>query len=194
MNFHSNAHFKFKPLLALVLALSTATSACSPDWINIALQDLPVLTQMALNVATLANMGSQQQNSADLAVIQNISGQVSRDLNLLRTLYDEYKASPNDTTLKEIQSAVGLVNLHLPALLESAHISNALLRARVAAAVNLILATVNNFAALIPSRAQAKPRRAVVSLPRATDLKREWNEQVCTPNPAIASPSVCMMR
>jgi hypothetical protein len=194
MHAYSKAHSKFKPLLVLVLAVSVATPACSPNWINIALQDLPVLTQMALNVATLANMGSQQQNSADLAVIQNISGQVSRDLNLLQTLYNEYKASPNDTRLKEIQSAVELVNLHLPALLESAHISNAPLKARVTAAVNLILTTVNNFAALIPLRAKAKPRRAVVSLPRATDLKREWNEKVCTPDPAIASPSVCMMR
>ena len=185
-------HSKFKPLIVLVLALTIATNACSPTWIEIALQDLPVLTQMALNIATLANIGSQQQNPADLAIIQNISGQVSRDLNLLQTLYNEYKESPHDQALREIQSAVGLLNLHLPALLESAHISNALLKARVASAINLILATVNNFATLIPSQAQVKPRRSAVSLPRATDLKRQWNEQVCASDPAIAVP-VCMM-
>jgi len=194
MHAYSNAHSKFKPLLALVLAMAIATTACSPNWINIALQDLPVLTQMALNIATLASTFSPQQNPADLAVIQNISGQASRDLNLLLTLYNEYKDSPNATTLAKIQSAIGLINQHLPALLESAHISNALLKTRVTIAVNLILATVNNFAALIPSHTQVKPRVAVDRLPVASELKRQWNEQVCSPEPAIPGPAVCVMR
>jgi hypothetical protein len=40
---------KSKSLLALVLAIAIATTGCSAQSINIALQDLPVLTQMALN-------------------------------------------------------------------------------------------------------------------------------------------------
>jgi hypothetical protein len=39
-------NFKSKSLLALVLAISITTAGCSAQWINIALQDLPVLTQM----------------------------------------------------------------------------------------------------------------------------------------------------
>lgn len=194
MTHHWNAHSKSKSLLVLVLAISIATAGCSPQWISIALQDLPVLTQMALNIATLASTFSHQQNPADLATIQNISAQASRDLNLLLTLYNEYKASPNATTLARIQSAIGVINQHLPALLESAHISNSLLTTRVTAAVNLILATVNNFAALIPSHAQVKPRMAVRPLPRASDLKRQWNEQVCAPDPAIVHAPPCVMR
>lgn len=187
-------HFKFKSLLALVLAVSIATTGCSPNWINIALQDLPVLTQMALNIAALAGTFSRQPNSADVAVIQNISAQASRDLNLLLTLYNEYKANPNATALAKIQSAIEVINQHLPALLESAHIANPLLNARVAAAVNLILATVNNFAALIPSRSQVKPRKASHQLPKAMDLKRQWNDQVCTPDPAVVQPWLCILR
>lgn len=190
---HSNAHSKSKSLLALVLAISTATTGCSPNWINIALQDLPVLTQMALNIATLASTFSRQQNPADLATIQNISAQASRDLNLLQTLYNEYKASPNAATLAKIQSAIEVINQHLPALLESAHISNSLLTARVTAAVNLILATVNNFAALIPSSSQVQPRMAVSPLPGASDLRRRWNQQVCVAEPAVANASACVM-
>src|SRR5205823_11677473 len=45
-----NAHSKSKAILALVLAISIAATGCSAQWINIALQDLPVLTQMALNI------------------------------------------------------------------------------------------------------------------------------------------------
>ena len=194
MTHYSKAHSKSKSLLALVLAVSIATTGCSPNWINIALQDLPVLTQMALNIAALASTFSRQPNPAEVAVIQNISAQASRDLNLLLTLYNEYKANPNATTLAKIQSAIEIINQHLPTLLESAHIANPLLNARVTAAVNLILATVNNFATLIPSRAQVEPRMAVGRLPKAMDLKRQWNDQVCTPDPAVVQPSLCILR
>jgi len=177
-----------------VLATSIATTACSPQWINIALQDLPVLTQMALNIATLAGAFSRQQNTADLAVIQNISTQASRDLNLLLTLYNEYKATPNATTLGKIQAAINQINQHLPALLESAHISNALLTARVTAAVNLILATLNNFAALIPSSSKVRARKAIAPPPTTADLKRDWNQRVCASDPSAPNPSACLMR
>jgi predicted DNA-binding transcriptional regulator YafY len=47
--------------------------------------DLPVLTQMALNIAALvATLQSGKQLSpAEAAAIQNISAEASRDLNLL---------------------------------------------------------------------------------------------------------------
>jgi hypothetical protein len=190
----SKMNSKYKPSLALVLAVSMATSACSPQWISVALQDLPVLTQMALNIATLAGTFSRQQNTSDIAVIQNVSAQASRDLNLLLTLYNQYKSAPNATTLSKIQAAITELNQHVPALLESAHISNPLLTVRVTAAVNLILATVNDFAALIPSSGQAKARKAIGSLPTTADLKRQWNQQVCAPDSSIGDPLRCFMR
>jgi len=172
-------HFKFKSLLPLVLAFSITLTACSSQWITIALQDLPVLTQMALNIATLAGTFSRQQNTADLAVIQNISAQ--------------YKANPNAATLSKIQTGITGINQHLPALLESAHISNPLLSSRVTAAVNLILVTVNNFAALIPSSGQVRARKAIGPLPSTSDLKRQWNQQVCAPDLSIVDPLSCRM-
>ena len=139
-------------LLILALAIAIATTGCSAQWINIALQDLPVLTQMSLNIATLVSTlaSGKQASAADLAVIQNISAQASRDLNLLQTLYGEYKANPSSTTLAKIQNVISDLNQNLPTLLQSAHISNAVLSARVTAAVNLILTTVNSFASLMP--------------------------------------------
>ena len=195
-------NFKYKPVLALILALTIATTGCSAQWINIALQDLPVLTQMALNIASLVSTMSAGKpgNTADLAVIQNISTQASRDLNLLQTLYADYKASPNATTIAKIQAVIAGLNRNLPALLESAHISNAVLTARVTAAVNLILATVNSFAALIPRAATASARITIASpprhLPNKDELKRSWNEQVCAPSLDHAEQAVpaCWIR
>ncbi len=185
-----NPHSTSKIFLALVLAISLAATGCSAQWVNLALQDLPVLTQMALNIATVVSTlaSGQQASAADTAVIQNISAQASRDLNLLQSLYSEYKAAPSATTLQKIQNVISDLNQNLPALLESAHIANPVLSARITAAVNLILTTVNSFAALMPHISASTAQKALAGpLPRAKDLKRQWNQQICEPtgNPAL---------
>ena len=123
------ANSRSKCLIAAVLALTIAATGCSAQWINVALQDLPVLTEMALNIASLVGtLGSgKQASSADVAVVQNISAQASRDLNLLQTLYTEYKSNPNSATLQKIQNVISGLNQNLPALFQSAHISSATL-------------------------------------------------------------------
>jgi len=181
---------KSKPFLAVVLATTIAVTGCTAQWINVALQDLPVLTQMALNIATLVSAlaTGQQASTADVALVQNISAQASRDLNLLQALYKEYKASANAATLQKIQNVISDLNQNLPALLESAHISNPTVSARITAAVNLILTTVNSFASLIPQTSMPTAAKAPTTpLVRAKDLKKQWNQQVCAPtgNPAI---------
>ena len=179
-----NIRSKLKSLLALVLAPLTATIGCTPQWINVAVQDLPVLTQMALNIATLVSTlaSGKQASAADMAVIQNISAQASRDLNLLQSLYSEYKANPNNNTLQKIQNVIADVNQNLPALLQAAHISNPTLSARVTAAVNLIVSTVNSVASLMPQSSAATSRKLTAQpLFHAKDLKKQWNLQVCSP-------------
>ena|SRR5437762_4469677 len=88
-----NLRSKLKSLLALVLALVSATTGCTSQWVNVAVQDLPVLTHMALNIATLVSTlaAGKQASTADVAVIQNISAQASRDLNLLQSLLTSTK-------------------------------------------------------------------------------------------------------
>jgi len=179
-----NLRSKLKSLLALVLALLTATVGCTPQWINVAVQDLPVLTQMALNIATLVSTlaSGKQASAADVAVIQNISAQASRDLNLLQSLYSEYKANPNNTTLQKIQNVISDVNQNLPALLQAGHISNPTLSARVTAAVNLIVSTVNSVAALMPQGTASTSRKLQAQpLLHAKELKKQWNLQVSLP-------------
>jgi hypothetical protein len=80
------------------------------------------------------------------------------------------------------------LNQNLPTLLQSAHISNPMLSARIGAAVNLILTTVNSFAALMPQSSVATSRKAsLVPLLHAKDLKKQWNQEVCAPtgSPAL---------
>lgn len=167
-----------KKLLAVTLALGL-TVGCTDAWVKTALNDLPVLVQMALNIATLVStMQGQQVSSEDIATIQKISGEASKDLSLLDTLYAQYKANPSSGTLAAIQKAFADCEQNLPALLSAAHISNPVLAARVESAVNLILTTVTSFSALVPSATPSTARHGKVKLPSPKELKQAWNKQV----------------
>jgi hypothetical protein len=176
---------KTKTILAIVLSISLLLTGCSAQWISIALADLPVLTQMALNIGTLVTTleSGKQISAADAAAIHNISTQASKDLNLLETLYNQYSANPSATTLQKIESAIADIKQNLPALLQAAHIADPILSARIAAGVDLILTTVASFASLIPQistfSAAAKVARQQVAIPKASDLKKQWNLRVC---------------
>jgi hypothetical protein len=204
---NSSSISKSRTILAIVLSISLITTGCSAQWISIALADLPALMQMALNLGTIiATLQSGQQISpTEAAAIQNISAQASQDLNLLATLYNEYKANPSASALQKIQSVIADINQSLPALLQAAHISDPVLSVRVTAGVNLILTTVASFAMLIPqtaatSAAQPAVREATrqqVAIPTVSDLKKQWNQQVCGPtsNPALDFGAAgCMVR
>jgi hypothetical protein len=177
---------KSKIGMAIVLALSVFAAGCSAQWVSVALADLPVLTQMALNIASMvATLQSGQKLSpVEAAAVQNISAEASRDLALLQTFYNEYKANPDAHTMQKIENVIADINQNLPALLQAAHISDPTLAGRIAAGVNLILTTVSSFASLIPqtvtSPASQKTRRNI-RIPSARDLKTQWNLQVCAP-------------
>jgi hypothetical protein len=174
-----------KAMFAGVLCVSLVATGCTAQWIGVALADLPVLTQMALNITSLVvSLRSARQISvADAAAIQNISTEATKDLNLLQALYNQYKASPEAGTLQKIQGTMAEINQNLPALLAAVHISDAVEAARITAGVNLILTTVQSFAALLPGTVRTARRVAgqKLAIPSAGDLKKQWNRQVCAP-------------
>ena len=178
-------------MLSVVLSISLVATGCSAQWISVALADLPVLTQMALNLAALVAtlQTGKQLDPAEALAIQNISAEASKDLTLLQSLYSQYKANPNADTLQKIESLIQETTQSLPALLQAAHVSDPALSGRITAAVNLILTTVSSFAALIPRAASSSATVAHVEdsrqntvVPHPQDLKKQWNLQVCAPS------------
>jgi len=180
-----NRNSRSKTLFMTLLCLSLIATGCTAQWIKVALADLPILAQMALNLGNLVTtlQSGKQLSSNDAAAIQTISNQAAQDLHLLQTLYDEYQANPSTSAMQKIQNASDELEQNLPALLQASHVSDPVLSARVTAAVNLILTTVNSFAALIPqptgtaTAKEAAHKTAVV--PRPKDLKEQWNREVC---------------
>jgi hypothetical protein len=190
-----------KVILAVVLSFSLLATGCSAQWISVTLADLPVLTQMALNMAALAAtlQSGKQLSASDAATIQNLSAEAGRDLNLLKMFYEQYKANPSADGLQKIEDLIATINTNLPALLQAVHIGDPTLAVRITAAVNLILTTVSSFASLIPQAAGPTARIALtkVAIPRASDLKKQWNLQVCGPTGKAAldaALSVCVLK
>ena len=196
-----------KAALAVLLAIALLTTGCTAQWISVALADLPVLLQMALNIGSLVTtlQSGQQLTPAEAAAIQNISAEASKGLNLLQTLYNQYQAKPTASALQKIQSTVADINQNLPGLLQAAHIGDPVLAARISAAVNLILATVTSFAALIPQATGMPAARhsaaadigKKAAVPKPEDLKKQWNQAVCgaTGKPALdAAFTVCSLK
>lgn len=185
-------------VLAVILSISLIATGCSAQWVNVALADLPVLTQMALNIAALVEtlQSGKQLTPAESRAIQNISAEASKDLTLLQALYNAYKVNPSASALQKIQSMIEATTRDLPAVLQAAHISDPALSARITAAVNLILATVSSFAALIPQDTSATPKtaRRNLAIPRPRDLKRQWNLQVCAPSGNAALDAALQQR
>jgi hypothetical protein len=173
-------------VLVFVLSISLIATGCRAQWISVALTDLPVLTQMALNIAALVAtlQSGKQLTPSEAQAIQNVSAEASKDLTLLQSLYNAYKANPSTAALEKIESMIQETNQELPALLQAAHISDPALSARITAAVNLILATVSSFASLIPQTSSPTPRtaRRATIIPQPKDLKQQWNQQVCGPS------------
>src|SRR5580704_10563698 len=171
-----------KAVLAVLLAISLLATGCTAQWISVALADLPVLLQMALNIGSLVTTlrSGQDITSAETTAIQNISAEASKDLNLLQALYNQYQASPSASALQKIQSTVADINQNLPALLQAAHIADPVLAARMSSAVNLILTTVTSFAALIPQASGMPTGRSIATspsgkkatIPQPQDLKK----------------------
>ncbi len=191
---------KIKFLFAIVLSISLLLTGCNSQWLSTAIADLPVLTQMGLNIATLVAtlQTGQQVNPKDATAVQTLSSEIARDLNLLQGLYNQYKTSPSADTLQKIQSTITLLSNNLPSLLQSADISDPALSTRVTAGVNLILTTVSSFAALMPQTAltasQKTPGLKIV-VPNPAELKKQWNLQVCAPSPNFqSSASACVVR
>jgi len=186
----------------MALIASLIAVGCSTQWINVALEDLPVLTQMALNIATVITtlQADKQVSVPESTAIQNISAEASRDLNLLQTLCNEYKQSADASTMQEIQTTITTINTNLPAMLQAARISDPVLLTRVSAAVNLIVSTVNSFAVLMPQAKVSTSQKSAAgkaSIPNAGQLRTSWNRQVCAPTgrPEMdAAFSYCLMQ
>lgn len=178
-----------KASLCTVLSLALILAGCSTSWISTALADLPVITQVALNIASIvaAAQGKGQASPAVIGEVQSIANQVQSDLTLVQNLISNYQnatAAQKPALVQKISAALADVQSNLNAILTAVHVNDAALQATITAAVGVAVSTIASIAALLPAAPTPAPAsvssRAAKSTPAfkppsASELKREFN-------------------
>lgn len=165
--------------IALLSVVMLNTTACNPAWINIALNDLPILVQIALNIVGLKSaVQGQPPSPEEEAAVKNISNEAATDLKLVQTLYQDYKAAPSDSKRDAILAGIQTVQTNLTGLLATFHVKNDDLQSRVVASVNLVLGVVSSIALLVPG-APNPTNAAIGPPPTAHTIKARYNANVC---------------
>lgn len=172
-----------KASVCTILSLALIIAGCSTSWINTALADLPVITQVALNIASIvaAAQGKEEASPAVASQVQNIAAQVKSDLTLVQSLISSYQsatATQKPALMQKINAALSDVQTNLNAILTAVHIKDAALQATIVAAVGVAVTTITSIESLIPQPAPtsgAVRASAAVKPPSAAQLKKQFN-------------------
>jgi hypothetical protein len=135
---------------ALVLGTLPTTGCTSPTDLDTVIADIPVATDIALSAVNIYEAIDGVQDAELETTIKSISGEVAGDLNLLKSLLQEYKASPNDGVLQRLDATFNAAQTHLDALLAAFHFTSPRTQAAASAVFNLVHALLLNVARLLP--------------------------------------------
>lgn len=163
-----------KGAVCVVLSAAMIIAGCSASWISTALADLPVITQVALNIASL--LGANNPNAA--TQVQAIAKQVGSDLTLVQSLISDYQgatAAEKPALVQKIAAALSDVQSNLNAILSAVHVNDPALQATVVAAVGVAVTTVTSIMSLLPASAGTVRANNPVKPPSAKELKKEFN-------------------
>jgi len=166
-----------KGALSIVLAATLVIAGCSTSWINIALADLPVITQVALNIASIVAQ-SGVADSQTATQIQSVSNEVKADLTLVQSLIESYQSSPatqRATILAQINTALSSAQGNFQAILAAAHVKDPALQATITGAVSIALSTLVAIQSLVPAPSGAVKASRPIKPMSAKELKKEFN-------------------
>lgn len=159
---------------ALTLEACNASS-----WIQIALNDLPTVLQIAIAIINIVGAAKGQVDPGVIATAQKLAAEVQTDLQTAQTLIQQYQSSPSSTLLQKINAALVAVNSNLSAILTALHINNSTLQATIAAAIGSAISIVTYLESLVPTptvTAAAKMKAAQTS--NAPYVKAAFNMAV----------------
>jgi hypothetical protein len=169
-----------KASLCTILSIALILAGCSVSWISTALADLPVITQVALNIASIvaAAQGKGQASPAVTGEVQGIANQVKSDLTLVQSLITSYQsatAAEQPGIVEQISAALTDMQTNLNAVLTAVHVNDAALQATIVAAVGVAVTTVASIASLLPAAPGTVRANRAVKPPSASQLKKQFN-------------------
>lgn len=167
----------YTPFVAILLALAITVEGCSTSWIKTALADLPVLVQIAENIAAIVGVAQGQSDTQVKAQIQSVAATAKTGLEAIQALVNSYNSAPASqkaTIAGEIDAGLSAVQANLQQILTACRVLNPQLQATITGIVTLAQGTVLAIQTLVPA-AKAGPKAVQVRPPSAAALKASYN-------------------
>ena len=172
------------PILVFVLGAWSCNNT-PQTWLNLAQQDIPILAQEAVAIATLVAPGSP-----DIPLINQVSAAAVAGVTTVSDALAAYQANPNATTLQDVVAAIDKVSTDLPALLATLPFKDANTAAIITAAVDGIVVVLDIIVSQIPAQSSisaahkaaraARLKKAKASvIPTPAEIAAAWNLNVC---------------
>jgi uncharacterized protein YxeA len=163
-----------KKILVLVLGLLLFCAGCAFAWATI-IATAEAIAQLVVAI------------DPDAVKVAKISQIAVTGLEAVEATYNSYEADKTGVgKLAAFQAAVEAVQQNLPADLAAAQITNPTTKARVTAAVNIILDYVDALAGQVPSMAQKTAAlrgiRGAGAIPKVMSKRQiidQWKSEVC---------------
>jgi len=166
------------PFVAIALSAAMVVTACNTSWISTALADLPVLVQIAENIAAIVAAAQGQAGNPQVAAqIQAVADTAKTGLQTIQALVNSYNAAPSAqkaTILGRIDTGLTAVQANLQQILSSARLLNPQLQATITGIVTLAEGTLLAIQTLVPA-AKAGPKAAQLQPPSPAALKASYN-------------------
>ena len=137
-----------------VLAVSTLTlDGCAiPNWVNVALNDLPTILNIATTVAAIVAdaLSGGVLTPAVAAIIATATAAINVAIPIIQKLIADYQANPSASVVAQIKTALLDVQANLASILTAAHVDNLALRATITTAVGLAIGVLTAILSLLP--------------------------------------------
>ena len=164
-----------KAALSSVLVVALVVSGCSTAWIQVAINDAPIVLQIVVAILQIADV-------AAVPAAQSAGAQAQSDLALLQKYLADYKAAQAGSTeqvtaLKNIGAALSAAQTDLNGILAAIHVNNPQKQQAISAALGVAIAVLGNIELLLPqtpASAQVKAK-AAASLPSPKQVKAAYN-------------------
>ena len=157
--------------LSVAIIFLLCVQGCSARWVDVALQDLPIIINLALQIAQMANPGADQD-------IKEYGQEAAADLQLVKELITEYNSGKDASgnpinkanTIAKMTQILTEVSSHLQNILAAAHVRNTVLDQHIAEAVNLAIVFTTTVTALVSGQKTTQQLPSPIELQAALDV------------------------
>jgi len=160
--------------LPVIVLCIISLAACTSDQV---MADLSVISGIVQAIAP--EIG--QADPAAAPEVLKLASIAGNGIDLIEVAYKAYKASPNQSTANALQFAAQTFQSNLNQELAIMQITNPKSKDKVIRWANLIVGSTLAILRALPAFGvqTAAAGRQRILMPRASDLKRQWDDQVC---------------